>query len=88
MVVKLLEGKMPREKAESVAKALTEGRWTHDYPITFEEAAKLGLPVKVGVPEEVYALMELYPQAPANRPGVDYIPYPIAPRPGQRGTEA
>jgi hypothetical protein len=34
------------EHAASVAQVLTEGRWTHDYAITVEEAHELGLPVK------------------------------------------
>ncbi|MCE4621549.1 MAG: ATP-dependent Clp protease proteolytic subunit [Desulfurococcales archaeon] len=77
VIVELLEDKMDKERALEVAKALTEGRWTHDYPITVEKARELGLPVSTEVPEEIYELMELYPQAPANRPGVEYIPQPI-----------
>ncbi len=75
-IVELLEDKMGRQKAEELAKLLTEGRWTHDYPITYETAKKLGLPVTTDVPEEVYQLMDLYPQAPGNRPGVEFIPQP------------
>lgn len=86
VIVELLEDKMGREKAEEVAKLLTEGRWTHDYPITYEMARELGLPVKEGVPEEVYKLMELYPQSPHNRPGVEYLPQPL-PAPRHQGTQ-
>ncbi|MCE4604073.1 MAG: ATP-dependent Clp protease proteolytic subunit [Aeropyrum sp.] len=86
-IVELLEDKLGREKAEEVARALTEGRWTHDYPITLEKARELGLPVKPEVPPEVYALMELYPQAPSNRPGVEYIPQPLPIQPPQRGSQ-
>lgn len=78
-ITSLLEPKMGREKAVELAELLTSGQWTHDYPITAKQAAELGLPVKIGIPAEVYSLMELYPQAPANRPGVEYIPYPIHP---------
>ncbi len=74
-IVELLRDKMGLEKAREIARILTEGRWTHDYPITVEKARELGLPVKTEVPPEVYELMELYPQAPFNRPGVEYIPY-------------
>lgn len=35
-VKSLLEGKYPTEKAEELARILTEGRWTHDYPITYD----------------------------------------------------
>ena len=76
-IVELLRDKMGEERARELARLLTEGRWTHDYPITFEAAKSLGLPVKDEVPEEVYELMELYPQAPSHRPGVEYIPYPV-----------
>ena len=74
-IVELLRDRMGLEKAREIARILTEGRWTHDYPITVEKARELGLPVKTEVPPEVYELMELYPQAPFNRPGVEYIPY-------------
>lgn len=86
VIVELLEDKMDKEKAEEIAKLLTEGRWTHDYPITYEKARELGLPVKEGVPEEVYKLMELYPQSPHNRPGVEYLPQPL-PAPRHQGTQ-
>ncbi len=76
-IVELVEDRMGREKAEELAKTLTEGRWTHDYPITYDMAKQLGLPVNDEVPPEVYELMELYPQAPSHRPGVEYIPYPV-----------
>ncbi len=79
-IVWLLKDRMGEEKAREIARELTEGKWTHDHPITFEEAKKLGLNVKPQIPIEVYKLMELYPQAPINRPGVEYIPYPVIPR--------
>ena len=79
MIIELVKDKIGEDKAKELAKTLTEGKWTHDYPITFEKAKQLGLPVKPEVPPEVYELMELYPQAHMNRPGVEYIPYPIIP---------
>lgn len=78
-IKKILNGRMPDEKAEEIAKKLTEGYYTHDYPITFEEAKELGLPVKDEIPPEVYELMELYPQALQYRPGVEYLPRPYHP---------
>lgn len=83
-IVELVRDKLGEEKARELAKILTEGSWTHDYPITFQKAKELGLPVKVGIPPEVYELMELYPQPPINRPGVEYIPYPTIPQPPHR----
>jgi len=81
---------MERKRAEVLAEALACGQWTHDYPISLEEARTLGLPVTAGVPDEVYALMELYPQTAQRRPSVQYIPLPYeAPQRdrGHRGRE-
>jgi ClpP class serine protease len=81
----LLRKKTDPERAQALAQALTEGRWTHDYPITVEEACELGLPVSADMPEEVYRLMRLFPQVAARRPGVQYVPLPYgAPPPGER----
>ncbi|MBT9149875.1 MAG: hypothetical protein DDT40_00039 [candidate division WS2 bacterium] len=71
----LLKDKMGGEKAKDLAKILTEGRWTHDHPITFEDATGLGLPAKKEMPENIYKLMDLYPQ-PSSKPSVQYIPIP------------
>ena len=73
-VYELLKDKMDDEKAKEVARILTEGRWTHDYPITVETARELGLKVSTDVPEEVYELMELYPQPIVQRPSVEFVP--------------
>ncbi|NPV51941.1 MAG: hypothetical protein HPY71_00250 [Firmicutes bacterium] len=81
-VFELLKEKLDGEQAEKVAKALTEGRWTHDYPITPDKLQALGLQVKVGLPREVYELMELYPQPGQRRPSVQYIPVPYERRDG------
>ena len=55
---------------------MTCGRWTHDYPISLEEAQALGLPATAGLPDEIYELMALYPQSNQGRPSVQYIPMP------------
>ena len=55
---------------------LSEGRWTHDYPISYEEAESLGLHVSKELPKEVYRLMGLYPQPVRHRPSVEYTPAP------------
>ncbi|GAW93665.1 SDH family Clp fold serine proteinase [Calderihabitans maritimus] len=75
-VFTLLKEKMSEEKAREIAKALTEGRWTHDYPITCEQLESWGLPVSKKLFKEIYLLMELYPQPPQRRPSVQYIPLP------------
>jgi ClpP class serine protease len=79
-VRKILQERVPAETAENLADILASGRWTHDYPISVEEAQQLGLPVKTDVPTEVYQLMNLFPQAGAGRPSVEYIPIPYPTR--------
>lgn len=75
-VAELIASRTERESAVKLATILTEGRWTHDYPITCEEAGRLGLPVSCNMPDEIYELMELFPQASPQRPSVQYIPVP------------
>jgi ClpP class serine protease len=71
--VELLTPRMEQAAAEALADKLAGGHWTHDYALTAEEAKKLGLPVKVGMPGVVLELMKLYPQ-PVQRSGVEYLP--------------
>ncbi|MDK2896095.1 MAG: hypothetical protein PWP04_215 [Candidatus Atribacteria bacterium] len=80
VIYNLISDKMPEEKAQKVAQILSEGRWTHDFPITVEIAKELGFPVKEELPDEVYELMDLYPQPQQQRPSVEYIPTPYSPR--------
>jgi ClpP class serine protease len=80
-VVDLVRDRMPAE-AETLATTLSEGRWTHDYPIRREQAGELGLPVGNAVPEGVYELMDRYPRRPQRRPSVEFIPTPYR-EPGQ-----
>lgn len=75
-VSRLLRRHMPEDRADEVAAALSEGRWTHDFPIDAELASSLGLPVSTELPDEVRKLMGLYPQPRGRRPSVEYIPAP------------
>lgn len=75
-VTRILKDKLGDQPAADLARILTEGRWTHDFPITMETAKELNIPVTEGVPEQVFKLMELYPQAIQRRPSVTYIPSP------------
>jgi ClpP class serine protease len=81
-VVRIVSNRADREQAEELAEILATGTWTHDYPITVNEASELGIPVSVDVPQEVYDLMDLYPQTSQRRPSVQYIPMPY--RGGER----
>jgi ClpP class serine protease len=77
----LLQGNgMPKERADELAETLSEGRWTHDFPITPDHAKELGLPVSTELPDEARAIMTLYPQPRGRRPSVEYIPAPYGPR--------
>lgn len=69
------------EEREKLAETLATGKWTHDYPITVDEARALGLKISTDMPPEIYQLMNLYPQANARRPSVEYIPLPYPVRP-------
>ena len=81
-VRELLQGRVEDAEAERLAALLSEGRWTHDYPIRLEEARELGLPVSDAVPELVYELMTLYPRRSQRRPSVEFIPTPYRTRGG------
>jgi ClpP class serine protease len=79
-VTQILEGNaVQKEEALRLAEALASGQWTHDYPISLEQVKNLGLPAHDDMPDEVYALMDLYPQAGGRRPSVQYIPTPYEP---------
>jgi ClpP class serine protease len=69
----------PKDKARELATILSEGRWTHDFPITVQGARSLGIQVSTDMPHTVYDLMDLYPQAGGGRPSVLYVPLRHAP---------
>lgn len=83
-VYSLVEERMGVDRARILAELLSEGHWTHDYPIEVEEARQLGLPVGGDMPREVYGLMNLYPQQAQRRPSVEFIPAPYNPGSGDR----
>ncbi len=75
-VKKLLHGKYPDDQVERLAELLSTGTWTHDYPVTADEARELGLKVSTEMPVEVYQLMNLFPQPVRRMPSVEYLPVP------------
>jgi ClpP class serine protease len=81
-VTDLLSGNYPPEKASELAKLLTRGTWTHDFPLTFDRAKELGLRVSKEIPESMMHLMQLYPQPTRRQPSVEYnpLPYRSSPR--------
>lgn len=77
---RIIGDRMDEETKTKLIESMVRGRWTHDYPINVDEARSLGLPIVTDVPEEVYQLMNLFPQAPQRRPSVEYIPLPYPER--------
>jgi ClpP class serine protease len=72
----LLASKLGPDRADELARLLTEGTWTHDYPITFDAAQQLSLPVSSDMPDEVMQLMGLYPQPTRRQASVEYLSRP------------
>ena len=73
----LVSNGMDMEKASKIGKKLATGEFTHDYPLTVDYLKELGLNVSTDVPEDVYTLMQLYPQPMGSQvPSVQYVPIP------------
>lgn len=83
LITDLLSKHYPKDKAQQLAAILSEGRWTHDYPIGVQAARSLGITISTAMPQTVYELMDLYPQAGNGRPSVLYVPL----RQGPEGLE-
>ncbi len=73
-IAQVLFKHMPEKKAIELATLLSEGRWTHDFPLTVQAVQQFGLKVSTAMPRKVYDLMELYPQGGGGRPSVLYVP--------------
>jgi ClpP class serine protease len=91
LCVHLLERRMEPTRARELAHLLSSGVWTHDHPLMASELEPLGLPVRVGVPPEERALMDLYPQPRGREASVEYFAGPRMPgfpagRDASRGT--
>jgi ClpP class serine protease len=72
--VEIMTPRLPQDKAEALADTLTAGTWTHDYALTPAEATALGLPVNVGLPQDILDLMKLYP-SPVRQSAVEFLPF-------------
>ena len=75
-LILLMADKFPPEQVKTLAHTLSEGKWSHDYPITCDKLKAFGLAVNVDFPTSLYTLMDLYPQPIQRRPSVQYIPLP------------
>jgi ClpP class serine protease len=74
VVTSLLERTMEPQRARDIARLLATGVWTHDHPLMAPVLEQLGLPVKIGVPAEERALMNLYPQPRGRQEAVESFP--------------
>uniref|UniRef100_A0A7V4G6J5 Uncharacterized protein n=1 Tax=Desulfobacca acetoxidans TaxID=60893 RepID=A0A7V4G6J5_9BACT len=80
-IFELLVDNFPPEKAQELAQILSEGRFTHDFAITYDIAKSLGLPVSKDMPREVMELMSYFPQPTRTAPAVEYLPIPRRSKP-------
>lgn len=69
----LLSGTVSDNAATAISQQLSEGRWTHDYPINYTEARDLGLPVSRDMPDDIMELMALFPDTIRRQSGVKYF---------------
>lgn len=72
-VASLLVNRLGRERADELADVLTSGRWTHDQPITAEDAQAMGLAVSTDIPDEFMQLAALYAQPIRRQTSVEYL---------------
>lgn len=76
-VLELVADQLTGEAAETLADKLSQGEeWTHDHPISVDEARALGLNISESIPQPFYELMALFPQPTKRTPTVEYIPTP------------
>lgn len=85
LVTSLLEKRLDKDKSEALAALLTTGQFTHDFPITAELATSFGLAITTNMPNSIYKLMDLYPQAEGGRPSVNFVPLRQPPSDTSRG---
>lgn len=69
----LLHERMGPERARELARTMTEGRWTHSFPITHEALLDMGLKVSTDVPKDAYELLESFPTGAKFRP-IQWLP--------------
>ena len=83
IVTQIVGNNHPPEKTEKIVEELVSGKYTHDFPITAEEACELlGECINRELPIEVYNLMSLYKmETRPQRPSVEFVP--TVPRRGE-----
>jgi hypothetical protein len=56
----LMKGNYSRGRASRIAHTLNDGHLSHSFPIMYEEARKIGLNVRFGVPDEVFTIVDSF----------------------------
>ncbi|TRO47843.1 hypothetical protein E2P65_03785 [Candidatus Bathyarchaeota archaeon] len=76
LVRKLVKDIHDGERTEEIVRELVSGKYTHDFPVTAEDACELlGECVNRELPREVYSLMSLYKmENRPRRPSVEFVP--------------
>ena len=77
LVREIMQGHYGEATVDELAALLTQGKWTHDYPITCEEASSFGMHVSTDMPAEILELMTLYPQPVRRVKSVEYGDEPL-----------
>ncbi len=72
-IKKILKNKFEPEEIEKIILNLSRGKFTHDFPLTCEVLQELNIDHHTDLPEDIYELMELYPQPSKGRPSVYYV---------------
>ncbi len=85
-VTELLSDRLGLQKAQELSELLSQGTWTHDHPISWQEARDMGLPIKTDMPGLFYELMSLFPQPIKREPSVEFLPIPRKGKSGETGT--
>ncbi|MCS7209492.1 MAG: hypothetical protein NZ874_07965 [Fimbriimonadales bacterium] len=75
----LMSNGMDEARASALADQLTQGYYTHDYPISASMLQAMGVNVRTDLPHEIHQLMALYPQPAQRSSGVEYVPVPYHP---------
>lgn len=70
---RILRDKFEPEEIERIIINLSSGKFTHDFPLTCEVLQELNIDHHTDLPDDIYELMELYPQPGKGRPSVYYV---------------
>lgn len=81
LLYSLLSPRHGPDKALLMAYKLSEGRWTHDHPLFYDQLAEMGLPISKAMPKEAYDLLNLYAPSGLSRSMVEFINTAYNPEP-------